>query len=71
MKDKITFYAEWLPLDKKEFRILAMLADTGVFIGNLSDICRYFNLTTTTRINSFIKNTESFILNLWEILKKM
>lgn len=57
MKDKITFYAEWLPLDKKEFRILAMLADTGVFIGNLSDICRYFNLTTTSQTISKLRDS--------------
>lgn len=40
--DKITFYYEWLPLDKKEFELLAMLADQGEFHGNLSDICRHF-----------------------------
>lgn len=45
----IFFYREWLPLDKKEFRILAMLADKGKFKGNLSDMCRYFSLDPQTR----------------------
>ncbi len=43
--DDIIFYQEWLPLDKKEFRILAMLADKGEFRGNLTDLCRYFSLS--------------------------
>lgn len=47
--EEITFYEEWLSLDKNEFRILAMLADRGEYIGNLSDICRYFSLTPQTR----------------------
>lgn len=46
--DNITFYKAWLPLDKKEFRILAMLADQGEFSGNLSDLCRYFSLSPQT-----------------------
>ena len=45
MDDLITFYREWLPLDKREFRILAMLADKGEFSGNLSDLCDYFSLS--------------------------
>lgn len=57
MKDKIIFYAEWLPLDKKEFRILSMLADKGVFIGNLSDICRYFSLTATSQTREKLRNS--------------
>ena len=47
--DEITFYQEWLALNKNEFRILAMLADKGEFIGNLSTLCRYFSLTTQSR----------------------
>ena len=40
------FYREWLPLDKKEFRILAMLADFGgEYRGNLADMCRYFSVS--------------------------
>lgn len=42
--ERIVFYAEWLPLQKKDFRIMAMLADVGEFKGNLSDLCRYFSL---------------------------
>lgn len=47
----LVFYREWFPLPKREFRILAMLADKGQFNGNLSDLCRYFfvNPQTATR----------------------
>lgn len=31
-------------MDKKEFRILAMLADLGAFRGNLTALCRYLSL---------------------------
>ena len=47
--EQITFYREWLPLDKKYFRILAMLADKGEFRGNLSDLCRYFSINPQQR----------------------
>lgn len=41
--EEISFFREWLPLEKNEFRILAMLADCGgEYCGNLSDMCRYF-----------------------------
>lgn len=43
--ERIVFYAEWLQLPKKDFRIMAMLADVGEFKGNLSDLCRYFSLS--------------------------
>ena len=39
--ESLTFYGEWLPLDKKLFRILVMLADVGEINRNLSDIYRY------------------------------
>jgi len=45
---RLTFYAEWLPLPKEDFRILAMLTERGGFCGNLSDLCRYFLLDTQT-----------------------
>lgn len=45
MDGKITLYREWLSLDKKQFRILAMLADKGEYTGNLSTLCDYFSLT--------------------------
>ncbi len=44
MNQPRTFYAEWIPLDKRLFRILGMLADLGEFQGNLSDIYRYLVL---------------------------
>ena len=49
MDERIVFYREWLSLDKKEFRILAMLADQGEFHGNLSDLCDYFSLSLQQR----------------------
>ena len=45
----MTFHREWLPLDKKDFRILAMLADRGKFHGTLSNLCDYFSLSRQTR----------------------
>lgn len=47
--DNMIFYKEWLTLDKKDFRILAMLAANGKFQGNLSDLCRYFSLDPQQR----------------------
>ena len=42
--ENVAFYREWLPLNKKEFRILAMLADFGgEYHGNLTDMCRYIS----------------------------
>lgn len=53
--ERIIFYREWLPLQKQEFRILAMLADLGEFRGNLSDLCRYFSLTPQSRNRNQLK----------------
>lgn len=55
--EKITFYREWLPLDKKDFRILALLADKGMFQGNLSDLCRYFSLNPQQRNRNQIRES--------------
>lgn len=55
--EKITFYREWLPLDKKDFRILAMLADKGIFQGNLLDLCRYFSLNPQQRNRNQIRES--------------
>ena len=53
----MTFYREWLPLDKKEFRILAMLADKGEYSGNLTEMCEYFSLDPQTKHRSHIRNS--------------
>lgn len=53
--ENITFFREWLPLQKSEFRILAMLADRGEFKGNLSELCDYFSLTRQTRNRDQLK----------------
>ena len=55
--ENITFFREWLPLQKSEFRILAMLADRGEFKGNLSELCDYFSLTRQTRNRDQLKSS--------------
>ncbi len=51
-----TFYFEWLGVDKNHFRILSLLAPTGEFRGNLSDMCRRFNLGLTTKNRNTLKS---------------
>ena len=51
----LTFFREWLPLAKSDFRILAMLAAMGQFKGNLSDLCRYFSLAPQTKNREKLK----------------
>lgn len=41
--EKLIFSREWLGLPKGEFKILVMIADKGNNIGNLSDMCEYFD----------------------------
>ena len=53
----MTFYKEWLLLDKKEFRILAMIADKGEYKGNLSEICEYLSLNPQTKNRNQIGNS--------------
>ena len=55
--ENITFFREWLPLPKPDFRILAMLADRGEFKGNLSELCDYFSLTRQTRNRNQLKSS--------------
>ena len=55
MSRDLTFYREWLSLDKTEFRILAMLADKGEFRGNLTNMCRYFALSAQTKTVNSLK----------------
>lgn len=43
-----TFYLEWLGVDKNQFRILSLLAPTGEFTGNFSDMCRSLNISVQT-----------------------
>lgn len=56
-KETVTFYYEWLPLDKKEFRILAMLADRGEYHGTLSPLCDYFSVSCQTRNRDRLRNS--------------
>lgn len=63
MNRDITFYEEWLELDKKEFRILAMLADQKEFKGTLNDICRYLNISTQSRNRNKIRESIQVLLD--------
>lgn len=50
--ETIVFFWEWLRLPKEEFNILMMLADNGgSFSGNLSEMCRYFHVSTNNSKN--------------------
>ena len=50
MIEYVAFYEEWLPLPKAEFNVLAMVAEQGgTYAGNLSDMCRYLNVTPQSR----------------------
>ena len=56
MKEPI-FYAEWLPLEKKQFRILALLAVLEEFNGSLSDMCRHFQMTEQSRNRNALRGS--------------
>ena len=48
--EEVIFYKEWLPLQKSEFNVLAMIAEQGgSFTGNYSDMCRYLGVTPQSR----------------------
>lgn len=54
MYETLTFYREWLKLDKKDFRILAMLVNENGYTGSLRQLCEIFNLSKQSRhVNSF------------------
>ena len=49
------FHPEWLGVEKNQFRILSLLAPTGEFTGNLSDMCRSLNISAQTRNRNKLK----------------
>ena len=51
------FYKEWLPLEKKQFRIVSMLADKGKYEGNLSELCDYFLESRQTKNRNAIRES--------------
>ena len=53
--DNATFYFEWLGVDKNDFRILSLLAPTGEYTGNLSDMCRSLNISAQTTNRNKLK----------------
>jgi hypothetical protein len=50
------FYYEWLGVEKNQFRILSLLAPTGEFKGNLTDMCRSLNISPQTRTRNKLKD---------------
>ena len=50
------FHPEWLGVEKNQFRILSLLAPTGEFKGNLSDMCRSLNIEAQTRNRDKLKD---------------
>lgn len=54
-----TFYFEWLGVDKNQFRILSLLAPTGEYRGNLSNMCRRFNLSLQTNNRNSLESSIS------------
>ena len=63
MDGRITMYREWLPLEKKQFRILAMLADKGEYTGNLSILCDYFSLSRQQHNRSALRTAIGQLAN--------
>ena len=57
MNKDITFYYEWIKEDKKELRILTMIAEQQGFKGSLADICRYFNRSPQNKTKNTIKES--------------
>ena len=56
--EEIVFYESWLPLDKKHFRLLAMLADKGNFQGSLAQICRNLSMASgQAKTNNSLKES--------------
>ena len=55
--EEVIFYIEWLPLQKPEFNVLAMIAEQGgSFSGNYSDMCRYLGVTPQDRNRTTLRN---------------
>ena len=60
--EEIVFYDSWLPLDKKHFRILAMLADKGNFQGSLAQMCRNLSITSgQQKTNNALKESIEYL----------
>lgn len=56
MNEELTFYEEWLMLEKAQFRILTMLVQNdGEFNGNLSKLCEILGLSVQQRNRNNIK----------------
>ena len=46
--EKVSCYKEWLPLDKRQFGILAIVAERKGFSGNLTTLCQLLSLSPQT-----------------------
>ena len=54
--EKVSCYKEWLPLEKRQFGVLAVIAEQNGFKGNLTDLCRRLSLSTQTNTTHRLKN---------------
>lgn len=54
---EITFYKEWLHLPKDQFRILLYMVQNGSLSGNLSDMCKCFDLSPQNKNRNNIRIT--------------
>lgn len=52
---KVICYKEWLPLNKNEFAILAVIAERNGFEGNLTELCRRLSLNPQTNTKNRLK----------------
>ena len=59
----IKFYYEWLPLDKNDFRILALLAGYGEIQGNFSDLCSALTLSKSGKNNKRLKESITHLVD--------
>lgn len=53
--EKVSCYKEWLPLEKSEFGVLAIIAEQNGFEGNLTDLCRSLSLSPQTQTRHRLK----------------
>ncbi len=55
--EKVSCYKEWLPLEKRQFGILAIIAEQNGFEGNLTDLCQRLSLSNQTKTTRKLKET--------------
>lgn len=53
--EKVSCYKEWLPLEKKQFRVLVVIAEQKEFEGNLTELCQRLSLSSQTKTRNRLK----------------